>query len=71
MDPEFQRALITVVIVGSVIALIGTVVLYFAFQAFGGKKPGGQLHAALIAGLLAFIFLCSFALFYVSWVLDR
>lgn len=71
MDPEFQRALVTVVIVGSLIAVVGTLVLYFAFRAFGGPKPGGQRHAGLIAALLAFVFLCSAALFYFAWVVDR
>lgn len=71
MDPEFQRALITVVIVGSIIAIVGTAVLYFAFRAFGGPKPGGQRHVGLIIALLGFIALCSFALFYVAWVMER
>lgn len=63
MDPEFQRALITVLIAGSLIAGIGTVLLVFAFRAFGGTKPGRPSPVALMAGLVAFVFACCLALF--------
>lgn len=63
MDPEFQRALIVVLGVGSLIAGIGTVLLFFAFRAFGGAKAGRAPHIALIAGLVAFVFACCLLLF--------
>ena len=63
MDPEFQRALIVVLIVGGLIAGIGTVLLVLAFRAFGGAKAGRGSHMALMAGLVAFVFACCLALF--------
>jgi len=59
MDPEFQRALIVVLIVGTIIMGVGAVALFFIFRSFGGKKP----HVALIAGLISFIFVCCLLLF--------
>jgi uncharacterized membrane protein YidH (DUF202 family) len=56
VDPEFQKALIVVLIVGLGIAGIGTVALYFVFRAFGGQRPASSSHLGLMAGLVAFIF---------------
>lgn len=67
MDPEFLRPLFVVLIVGSLIAGIGTVGLYFAFRAFGEKEAGGSSHMGLIFGLLGFIFLCCLALLALSY----
>lgn len=67
MDPELQRALIIVGAVGGAIAVVGTVVLYFVFRAFGGKNAGGSSHFGLIAGLVGFVFLCCAALFMLAY----
>jgi hypothetical protein len=63
VDPEFQRALIIVLIVGSLMAGTGTVLLVFAFRAFGGAKAGRGSHMALMGGLVAFVLACCLALF--------
>ena len=63
MDSEFQRALIVVLGVGSLIAGIGTLLLFFAFRAFGGAKSGRTAHLALIGGVVAFVFACCLLLF--------
>ena len=67
MDPEFQRALIVVLIVGSIIGVLGTVVLYFVFRAFGGKTPGSSSHFGLIALLIGFVFACCLGLLLLSY----
>ena len=63
MDPEFQRALIVVLIVGSIIMGIGAAALFFIFRGFGGKKAGSSSHIGLVAGLVAFILVCCLLLF--------
>jgi hypothetical protein len=68
MDPQSQRALILVLVVGSIIVAIGTLTLYVIFRAYGEKKAGGTSHNALIAVLIAFIFLCCLGLFALSYV---
>ena len=58
MDPEFRKALTVVLIVGSIIAAIGTVGLFFVFRGFGRPDAGRSSHAALIAALVGFVFAC-------------
>ncbi|MEO8383012.1 MAG: hypothetical protein ABI779_25365 [Acidobacteriota bacterium] len=53
----------TVLIVGGLIAGIGTVLLVLAFRAFGGTKAGRPSPIALMAALVAFVFACCLALF--------
>lgn len=67
MDPQSQRALIVVLIVGSIIVAIGTLTLFVIFRTFGEKKAGGKTHQTLIAVLIAFIFLCCLGLFALSY----
>lgn len=62
MDPEFQRALVIVLVAGTLVMGAGTALLYFAFRSFGGKK-----HPALIGGLVAFVLACCVALFFLSY----
>lgn len=50
---------------------IGATALFFAFRAFGQKQAGSQRHIALIAGVIAFIFLCCFILFVVTHLAER
>ena len=54
MDPQSQRALIVVLVVGSIIVSIGTLTLFIIFRTYGEKKAGGTSHNALIAVLIAF-----------------
>ena len=67
MDPESQKALIVVLVVGSIIAAIGTVTLVFVFRQFGEKRAGSSSHMALMAALLVFIFAVCGALFVLSY----
>jgi hypothetical protein len=67
VDPEFQKALIVVLVVGSIIAAIGTVTLVFVFRQFGGKQAGSSSHLGLMAALLIFIFVVCGALFLLSY----
>jgi hypothetical protein len=63
VEPEFQRALIVVLIVGTLIAGTGTLLLFLAFRRFGGEKAARPAHMALIAGLVVFVFACCLLLF--------
>ena len=67
MDPESQKALIVVLVVGSIIAAIGTVTLFFVIRQFGEKRAGSSSHLALMAALLVFIFAVCGALFLLSY----
>jgi len=67
MDPQSQRALILVLIAGSIIMAIGTLTLFVIFRAYGEKKAGGTSHNTLIAVLIAFILLCCLGLFALSY----
>jgi hypothetical protein len=67
LDPQSQRALILVLIAGSIIVTIGTVTLFVIFRTYGEKKAGGTSHNVLIAVLIAFVFLCCLGLFALSY----
>jgi hypothetical protein len=67
VDPEFQRALTIVLIAGGAIGVIGAAVLFFAFRLFAGREAGGRKHIAVLASLIAFIFVCCFVLFILSY----
>lgn len=70
MEQDFQRALITVVVAGTLIFSAAAVTLYVVFRRFGGAKAGGRAHITLIAGLVAFLLAaCAvlFALSYSEW----
>ena len=51
---------------GGAVVLVGTAALYVIFRTFGGKQAGSQRHFALMAALVAFLFLCCVALFVMS-----
>lgn len=53
-------------LIGGSIAAVGTLVLFFAFRAFGDAKARAR-PVALIAGLVVFVFLCCVALLLVSY----
>lgn len=67
MDPEFQRAIVIVLLVGGFMGGVGALVLFFAFRAFGGKRAGSGSHFGLIIGLLTFVFICCLLLFALSY----
>lgn len=67
MGPEeFQRALITVLVVGSIVIAIGTTAVVLMLRSFGGKP--GTRHVAIVVGLIGFILLCCVALFALSYL---
>jgi hypothetical protein len=68
MDPASQRALILVMVAGSIVVAIGTVTLVIIFRKFGEAKAGGRSHNTLIAALIAFILLCCAGLFALSYL---
>ena len=67
MDPEFQRALTVVLIVGLGIGGAGAIALFFIFRAFGGRNAGGPAHFAFIVVLIAFVFLACAGLFVLAY----
>ena len=62
-EQEFQRALVVVLVVGTLVFGAGAATLYVIFQRFKGAKP----NLGLMAGLIAFIFLACAALFALSY----
>jgi hypothetical protein len=59
---QFQKALIVVLIGGSVAVAIGTSLLYLAFRSVGRTR-----YFLLMGALLAFLFVCCFVLFTISF----
>ena len=64
MEPEFQRALIVVLIAGSVIFGTGALILYLAFRAAQGNRA---MNMNLIGALILFVFLCCALLFALAY----
>lgn len=62
--PDFQTAIIRVVIVGSLIIGIGSVGLYFVFRSFDSNSE--RRPVLLGSALLLFIFTCCLLLYIVS-----
>jgi energy-converting hydrogenase Eha subunit A len=67
---EFQRALITVLVVGTIVMAVGTTAVVLMLRGFE-KKAGSTRHIAVVAGLLGFILLCCGALFALSYLEGR
>jgi hypothetical protein len=63
---EFQRALITILVGGSIAIAVGTTGVILMLRGFG-KKPGGTMHIAIAVGLIAFILICCGILFFLSY----
>ena len=61
MVPDFQRALGIVLVAGTIIVAVGTIVLWAVFRRFGGKS-----HFGLLAALVGFIFVCCLALLLIA-----
>lgn len=67
MDPEFQRALVFVLVGGVVVVTIGASALFLVFRTFGGKDAGKPWHIALMVALIAFVFLCCLVMLMLSY----
>jgi hypothetical protein len=67
VDPEFQRALVFVLVAGSVVVAIGASALFLIFRTFGGKEAGKPWHIALMVAMIGFVFLCCLVLLMLSY----
>jgi hypothetical protein len=67
MDPEFQRALTIVLLVGGAIGAIAGVTLFIIFRQFGEENAGKSSHVGLMAALLGFVFLVCAGLFMLAY----
>ncbi len=67
-DPEFQRVIIRVLIIGGAIAVISTGALVVAFRAFSAKTPQDKdfRGTILVGGVIAFVLLCCVVLLIIS-----
>ena len=68
MDPEFQRVITRVLIVGGAIGAIATGALVIAFRAFAAKGPRDKdfRGTILVGGVIVFVFLCCAVLLIIS-----
>ena len=69
MDPEFQRVITRVLIVGGTIGVIAAGALVIAFRAFSAKDAARDKDfrgTILVLGVVAFILLCCAALMFIS-----
>jgi hypothetical protein len=64
VEAEFQRALVIVLVAGTLVFAAGALLLFAVFRRFAGAKPS----FGLMAGLIAFIFLACAALFALSYM---
>ncbi|HYC59710.1 MAG TPA: hypothetical protein VEK79_09105 [Thermoanaerobaculia bacterium] len=67
MDPESQRALIVVLVGGTLVMAIAAGGLYLVFRTYGSEKAGGTSHKTLIAAVLSFILLCCLGLMWLAY----
>lgn len=61
-EAQFQRALLTVLIVGGAVVAIGATLLFVAFRSVGRLR-----YFLFIGALIAFLFVVSFVLFTISF----
>jgi hypothetical protein len=68
VDPEFQRIMTRVLIVGGAIGVIATGALVIAFRAFSAKTPQDKdfRGTILVGGVIVFVLLCCVALMLIS-----
>jgi hypothetical protein len=66
MDPDL-RAILIVVVAGSVVFGIGLTGLALAFRRFGRSDAGSPTHLAVLAGLVTFILICCALLLLVAY----
>jgi hypothetical protein len=67
MDPASQRALILVLVFGTIFMAIATTALVMIFRKYGGATAGGTSHKTMIVALLTMVFLGCLALFALSY----
>jgi uncharacterized membrane protein YidH (DUF202 family) len=69
MDPEFQRIMTRVLLVGGAMGAIAAGALVVAFRAFAAKGPRDKdfRGVVLIVGVLAFVLLCCVVLLVISF----
>jgi len=60
--------MVIILIAGSLVVGIGTLVLYLVFRRLGQPKAGGASYPGLLAALIAFIFLCCVGMFFLSYL---
>lgn len=65
-DSNFIRVMALVIGIGTVVIAIAGTLLYFVFRSFEDPH-GSKRRYVLFGGLLAFIFLCCGALYFVRW----
>ncbi|HEY6136750.1 MAG TPA: hypothetical protein VI670_03200 [Thermoanaerobaculia bacterium] len=68
MDPEFQRVITRVLIIGGSIGVIAAGALVVAFRAFSAKTPQDKdfRGTILVGGVIAFVLLCCLGLLIIS-----
>lgn len=68
MDPEFQRVITRVLIIGGSIGVIAAGALVIAFRAFSAKTPQDKdfRGTILVGGVIAFVLLCCLGLLIIS-----
>jgi hypothetical protein len=68
VDPEFQRIMTRVLIVGGAIGVIAAGALVVAFRAFAAKGPRDKdfRGTILVGGVIAFVLLCCALLMFIS-----
>jgi hypothetical protein len=68
VDPEFQRIMTRVLIVGGAIGVIAAGALVVAFRAFAAKTPQDKdfRGTILVGGVIAFVLLCCALLMFIS-----
>ena len=67
VDPEFQRVLFRVLLVGGIIAAIGAGGLVIAFRAFGAARKENEMTPVILtAAVLLFVIIASLVLLRIS-----
>lgn len=60
MEPEFQRILVRVMVIGGVIAIVAAGMLFLAFRSFAGR---GSRALLILGALVAFVLVVCAVLF--------
>jgi hypothetical protein len=68
VDPEFQRVITRVLIIGGSIGVIAAGALVIAFRAFSAKTPQDKdfRGTIMVGGVIAFVLLCCLGLLIIS-----
>jgi len=68
VDPEFQRVITRVLIIGGSIGVIAAGALVIAFRAFSAKTPQDKdfRGTIMVGGVIAFVLLCCLGLLMIS-----